>query len=190
MAMQMLLDAEYAGVKIQILIENNRTLDGNGTGEFSSSFTQLEPGTTYYVRAYVTNIEGAAYGEEISFTTNSSSGPTVTDIDGNDYETVRIGDQVWMAENLKTTRYADGMAIPLVEDNTSWALLGVNDKAYSWYDNSTTNRDTYGGSYTWAAAMNGAADSDADPSGVQGVCPMAGTFQAMRSGSTGMFTLG
>ncbi len=46
-----------------------------------------------------------------------------------------------------------------------------SDKAYCWYDNSTTNRDTYGGMYTWAAAMNGAGGSDSNPSGVQGVCP-------------------
>ncbi len=89
----------------------------------------------------------------------------------NVYQTVQIGDQIWMAENLKTTRYADGSAIPLVEGTTGWDALTTTDKAYCWYDNSTANRDTYGGLYTWAAAMNGAAGSDANPSGVQGVCP-------------------
>jgi uncharacterized protein (TIGR02145 family) len=76
-----------------------------------------------------------------------------------------------MAENLKVTHYADGTAIPLVEGKTEWDALTATDRAYCWYDNSTDNRDTYGGLYTWAAAMNGAASSDSIPSGVQGVCP-------------------
>ena len=78
-----------------------------------------------------------------------------------------------MTENLKTTHYADGTEIPLVIDDTAWADLGDNntDKAYCYYDNSSTNADTYGALYTWAAAMNGAVTSSANPSGVQGVCP-------------------
>ena len=95
---------------------------------------------------------------------------TVTDIDGNVYATIQIGDQNWMKENLKTTRYADGTAIPLVTGNTQWNELGYTDKAYCWYDNSTTNRDIYGALYTWSAATNGLT-SDLNPSGIQGACP-------------------
>jgi len=76
-----------------------------------------------------------------------------------------------MAENLKTTRYADGTAISLVTVTGEWDALSAASKAYCWYNNSTTQRDTYGGLYTWAAAVNGSAGSDANPSGVQGVCP-------------------
>ena len=96
---------------------------------------------------------------------------TVTDIDGNVYRIVRIGDQVWMADNLRVTRYADGSAIPLVEDQTAWNDLGGSDRAYCWYDNDLSLAGIFGGLYTWAAAMNGAAGSSANPSGVQGVCP-------------------
>ena len=60
-----------------------------------------------------------------------------------------------MAENLKTTRYADGTEIPLVESESMWDGLEVDSKAYCWHNNSTANRDTYGGLYTWAAGMNG-----------------------------------
>ena len=79
---------------------------------------------------------------------------TVTDIDGNTYSTVTIGNQVWMAENLKVTKNPAGTAI-----------------TRTCYDNSTSNCDTYGGLYDWATMMNGAASSPANPSGVQGICP-------------------
>jgi len=93
----------------------------------------------------------------------------VTDVDGNVYQTVKIGTQWWMAENLKTTKYNDGSPIPLVTDNTAWSNLTT--PGYCWYENSTANRDTYGGLYTWAAAMNGAAGSTPNSNGIQGVCP-------------------
>jgi len=95
----------------------------------------------------------------------------IADYDGNVYPTIKIGDQLWMRENLKTTHYADGTAIPLVEGTSEWVALGYSDGAYCYYDNSTTNRDIYGALYTWAAAMHGAAGNDANPSGIQGACP-------------------
>jgi uncharacterized protein (TIGR02145 family) len=100
------------------------------------------------------------------------SSNTVTDYDGNVYNTVTIGTQVWMSENLKTTHYANGTAIPLVNSNATWDTLTATSKAYCWYDDdSTTNASKYGALYTWAAAMNGAASVTANPSGIQGVCP-------------------
>ncbi|OQY02885.1 MAG: hypothetical protein B6I20_06115, partial [Bacteroidetes bacterium 4572_117] len=150
----------------------DHTEDGTGTGTFTSSITGLTAGITYYVRAYATNSVGTDYGSEISFTT-SAAGETVSDYDGNEYQTVVIGTQTWMAENLKVTHFADGTAINLVTVNTAWANLADNnaDKAYCYYDNSDANRDTYGALYTWAAAMNGSNSSTANPSDVQGVCP-------------------
>lgn len=64
---------------------------------------------------------------------NSTDPGAVTDIDGNVYPTVKIGDQVWMASNLKVTKYNDGTAIPEVTDNTSWAALTTG--ARCWYNN-------------------------------------------------------
>ena len=88
----------------------------------------------------------------------NSDGPvqsgTVTDIDGNLYHTVTIGNQVWMVENLKVTKYNDGTIIPYVTDNTTWA--GLITDAYCWYNNdATTYKNTYGGFYNWYAVNTG-----------------------------------
>jgi uncharacterized protein (TIGR02145 family) len=77
-----------------------------------------------------------------------------------------------MAENLRATHYADGTPIPKLIGDTEWDNLGISDKAYCWYNNdSASNAETYGALYTWAAAMDGAASSNSNPSGIQGVCP-------------------
>ena len=74
---------------------------------------------------------------------------TVTDIDGNVYKTVKIGNQVWTVENLRTTKYNDGTPIPLVTDGAAWAALTT--PGYCYYNN-TTNADSikkYGALYNW-----------------------------------------
>jgi uncharacterized protein (TIGR02145 family) len=79
---------------------------------------------------------------------------TVTDFDGNVYQTVQIGDQVWMAENLRSTHYSDGSPID--------SLVYNDDEA---------NAATYGRLYGPNAFMRGAASSSANPSGIQGAAP-------------------
>ena len=78
---------------------------------------------------------------------------SVSDYEGNYYETVQIGNQCWMAENLRSSKYADGTNIS-----------GDYYKDADYLEN-------YGRVYTWAAIMHGAGTSNANPSGVQGVCP-------------------
>jgi uncharacterized protein (TIGR02145 family) len=74
---------------------------------------------------------------------------TVKDIDGNVYKTVNIGNQTWMAENLKTSRYNDGRKIPLVTDTTQWQKY---EPAFCWYNNDEkTNKEKYGALYNWYA---------------------------------------
>ena len=78
---------------------------------------------------------------------------TVTDIDGNLYHTVIIGSQVWMVENLKTTRYNDGTEIPLAADNAVWENLST--PGYCWYNNDAAYKNKYGALYNWYTINKG-----------------------------------
>jgi uncharacterized protein (TIGR02145 family) len=77
---------------------------------------------------------------------------TVTDIDGNVYQTVTIGTQVWMAENLKVTHYRNGDSIPNVTDNNAWRALTTG--AYCEYNDDISNVATYGRLYNWYAVSD------------------------------------
>jgi uncharacterized protein (TIGR02145 family) len=78
---------------------------------------------------------------------------TVKDQEGNIYKTVKIGNQTWMAENLKTTKYNDGSQIPLVTDKNAWIILSA--PAYCWYDNDTSYKNLYGALYNRYAVNTG-----------------------------------
>jgi len=78
----------------------------------------------------------------------------LTDIEGNTYKTVQIGTQIWMSENLKTTRYIDNSSIPLVLDNAEWTNLLT--PGYCWYNNSeNANKSVYGALYNWYTVNTG-----------------------------------
>jgi uncharacterized protein (TIGR02145 family) len=128
--------------------------DGSGTGNFTSNLTGLSPAIPYFVRAYATNSSGTGYGNQVTFTTLQGTGETVTDIDGNVYNTVTIGTQVWMAENLRTTWYNDGDSVPLLTDGTSWSY--TTNGAYCWVNNDPAHyKSTYGALYNWFAVNTG-----------------------------------
>jgi uncharacterized protein (TIGR02145 family) len=77
---------------------------------------------------------------------------TVSDIDGNAYKTIKIGDQWWMAENLKTTKYDDGTVIPNVTDPTAWC--NITSGAYCIYENDINNAPIYGHLYNFYAVLD------------------------------------
>ncbi len=127
---------------------DSKTTDGTGTASFVSNLISLSTGTNYYVRAYATNSAGTTYGNQVSFNTK------IADVDGNTYNTVLIGTQVWMAENLKTTKYNDNTGIPLITADGAWAATTTD--AYCWYANvETTNKPLYGAIYNWFAVNTG-----------------------------------
>jgi uncharacterized protein (TIGR02145 family) len=128
-------------------IADSKTTDGSDASGFISSITGLTFGTMYYVRAYATNSAGTGYGEVESFRTG-----VVTDVDGNVYRTVRIGNQVWMVENLRVTRYSDSTPIPHVTNSITW--IDLSSGAYCSYANDSGNVTTYGRLYNWFAVTD------------------------------------
>ena len=134
-------------------IVDAHTTDGSGTGSFTSNMAGLTANTPYYVRAYATNNSGTGYGNQQSFRTQQGTGGTVTDIDGNVYHIVTIGTQVWMVENLKTTKFNDGSSITLVTDNSAWSKLTT--PGYCWQNNHISNKNTYGALYNWYTVNTG-----------------------------------
>jgi len=134
-------------------IYDNFTTDGTGPGEFTSNLNGLTSNTTYYIRAYATNKTGTAYGNEESFILLMNvPGPVITDTDGNSYNTIKIGTQIWMAENLRTTKYKDGTPIPLVADSADWSAIAFSTQTpqYCWYNNDSASYSAvYGALYNW-----------------------------------------
>jgi uncharacterized protein (TIGR02145 family) len=129
-------------------ITGDHSTDGTGTGTFTSTLSGLTDGTVYYVRAYATNSAGTAYGSQVQFLTK------VSDKEGYLYNTVLIGNQVWMAENLRTKKYNDDGDVTLVTDPTVWAAL--TSEGYCWYNNDeATNKPLYGAMYNWFAVNKG-----------------------------------
>jgi uncharacterized protein (TIGR02145 family) len=84
---------------------------------------------------------------------NVTQATTVADADGNIYNIITIGTQLWMAENLKTTKYNDSTAIPKVLIGADWAALTT--PAYCWYDNAPANKTPYGALYNWYTVGTG-----------------------------------
>lgn len=147
-------------------VNDSKTQDNyTNLGYFISYFSGLSPNTTYYLRAYATTDAGTGYGNEIEFKTlpdyDGQKG-TVTDIDGNIYNTVGIGGQMWMAENLHTTTFSDGIPIPLKTDDAAWSAL--TSPGYCYWGNDTAMIRIYGNLYNWYTV-------DSASNGNRNVCP-------------------
>lgn len=139
---------------------DNKTLVEEGTVFFKSYITGLTPTTTYYIRTFATNRAATSYGNEITFKTYTGE---VSDAEGNIYYTISIGNQSWMAGNLKTTRYNDNTLIPKITDNIAWSQL--SSPAYSWYENDSIKNSAMGALYNWFAV-------NAATIGGKNVCPV------------------
>lgn len=128
------------------------TIDSNETSNFISSLINLLPNTTYYANAYADNVAGRGCGNIFHFSTLSpcSGLAVVSDADGNIYDTIVVGTQCWMKENLKTTRFTDGSAILKVTSDSVWHYQDTSVAAYCWYNNdSIANSALYGALYNW-----------------------------------------
>jgi len=168
------IDITYSIIKAQIISDgkngiiekgicwnttNNPTINNSKLAIVSDSLTftvkinGLQPNTTYYARAYATNKKGTGYGNVISFTTVDG----VIDYDGNAYHIIKIGSQVWMAENLKVTHLNDGTNIDSLINKiyTDYEWNNLTTGALCWYSNNETNKSIYGGLYNWYAVNTG-----------------------------------
>jgi uncharacterized protein (TIGR02145 family) len=134
---------------------------GNADTYVSFPVTGLIPETIYHFRIKGVNFLGYTYANDLAFKTPPL---TINDIDGNTYTAVTIGNQVWMAENLKTTRFNDNTLIPLVPDIDQW--LGLTSPGYCWYNNDETRyKPEYGAIYNWYTL-------DTLRNGRKNVCPV------------------
>lgn len=136
---------------------NSKTVDGSGTGNFTSQMTGLSSGVTYYVRAYASNSAFTAYGAEQSFTTNGPCPGTPTVTYGSQvYNTMKIGTQCWLKENLNIGTRIDSTVSPsnnaIIE---KWCYRDLDSLCA-----------IYGAIYQWDEMMNYITTQ-----GTQGICP-------------------
>lgn len=143
-------------------IADSVTSNGSGTGAFTSNIIGLSDSTTYYVRAYATNSQGTAYGAEIVFTTlDTHVTPyeivtgTTTDQEGNEYTTLTIGSQIWMASNLRTTSFNDDVAILEVTSTSEWSALSSSAQRLHANLVEPDSIEYYGRMYNWYAVNTG-----------------------------------
>ena len=142
------------------LNENPTLSDGfvadptTGVGAFSVSVPGLEPASTYYFRTFASTSNLTFYGDVIIYTTPVSHtvGGGVQDIDGYNYSTVIIGGDEWMAENLRTSRYANGDTIAFVEDDLEWDGYTIGKTC--WYENDSTTYGSFGRLYNWPTTVD------------------------------------
>jgi len=138
---------DLSGLVVTLSMENGETKDV-AFADFASNDITCSPenGTevTNEISVVITHIPtGARANQSISYM-------TLTDVEGNVYQVVKIGDQFWTVENLKTTKYNDGTDIALETEFSEWKYLTT--AAYCWYSNDeSANKDTYGALYNWYA---------------------------------------
>jgi uncharacterized protein (TIGR02145 family) len=120
---------------------------GGTSTSVNAGIIGLKSGLIYHYRVKAENTAGITYGDDITFTT------TVKDPDGNNYNTVTIIGQVWMKENLKTSKYKDGGTITLVSNDNLWTTLAT--PGYCWFNNNDAYKDIYGALYNWYAVNTG-----------------------------------
>ena len=156
------------------------TGDSLGMDEYIARIAMLTPNLTYHVRAYAINFEGVGYSDDIKFTMHPPANlcegtPTVTDRDGNVYNTVKIGYQCWTRENMRCTTFPDGTPIGYGGTNNNNRRCGDTLKLYYNDTISTIPLELRGFLYNWYAAMDTVSSTGNLPymsfEKRQGICP-------------------
>lgn len=157
------------------------TVTGNTIANVNATLTGLSAGVTYHYRIKATNELGTTLGSDMTFTILTP----VTDFEGNVYEVVKIGTQIWMAENLKSSSYQNGDPI----GTTTPAKLDISGEStpkYQWsYEGDEAQMAIYGRLYTWYAVTDN-----------RNVCPLGWhvptdvEFKALENNYGGAFLAG
>jgi uncharacterized protein (TIGR02145 family) len=129
------------------------TTDGSEPNETSSLYTNpIEVSTIVLIKAKAYKSNWIDSQVTIAQYAIDGATGTATDIDGNVYQTLVIGNQEWLVENLKVTYYRNGDPIPNITDNSEWTEFSTG--AYCFYDNSAFNSEIYGALYNWYAVYD------------------------------------
>ncbi|HBX49923.1 MAG: hypothetical protein A2275_04935 [Bacteroidetes bacterium RIFOXYA12_FULL_35_11] len=184
-------------------INDGRTIDGSGMGNYNSYISSLKPNTLYSLRSYVVYKGEVLYREltqfytlsfdTIKFNTQLTYG-IMSDPEGNNYKTIQIGSQKWMAENLKVKKYKDGSDIPNLYGNYDWNK--TESGAYCDYKNISDYSEKFGRIYNWAAVSSGKlcpagwhVPSDAEWKTLEiavGMSPGAADYESWRGNNEGL----
>lgn len=133
-------------------LKTNGNFEATGIIKVGNDFTSPEPGTIRF-NSSTDDFEGWTGTKWKSLTRLKEDGSGVTDIDGNNYKTVVIGNEEWMAENLNVERYNDGQIIPFASSNSVWSNLITG--AMCFYNNDSNNETPFGKLYNWYAVDSG-----------------------------------
>lgn len=138
--------------------------------DFATVIPATGHNVTYYVVAYATNEKGTSYSDELSFTMpDFPRCGTLVDVDGNEYQTVIIGKQCWMAENMRAKHYADGTA--LKEWTVALKNSPQNNRIYAEVTENEVTHMGYQVYYTWPTAVNRSSGNTNQTLIIQGICP-------------------
>ena len=146
-------DDDSLSVTLEVSNDAGSTWDFSCTEISGEVGANIQPGTAKQIVWDFGAEHSNIYSNQIIVRITADEANTISgfcvDIDGNEYATVIIGNQVWMSENLKVTKYRDGTAIPTGLSNSEWE--NTTSGAYAVYDNNETHADTYGYLYNWYA---------------------------------------
>jgi len=156
----------------ELIILNGRGIDTNGiiikyewkfdegtwiqTSSGDTIINSSSIAKTYVCSLRVTDNDGLTDVDEILIYAYPD---TVTDIDGNTYHAIKIGNQLWTVENFRCTHYNNGTLISKIEDKTKWE--NAREGAYCFYNNDLENKEKYGILYNWPAIV----ENDFPPNG-------------------------
>ena len=149
-------DDDSLSVTLEVSNDAGSTWDFSCTEISGEVGANIQPGTAKQIVWDFGAEHSNIYSNQIIVRITADEANTISgfcvDIDGNEYETVSIGNQIWMAENLKVSKYRDGSSIPTGHSNSDWGNLSTG--AYAVYENVNENANTYGYLYNWYAATD------------------------------------